>query len=101
MGVIGRCDYQPALLFVGSPREITLALITSVVGIIALAAGFEGWLRIRASILERALLILGGLVLIYPGWLTDAIGAISIAVVLFLQFIRAKVLKAAPIRIIR
>jgi TRAP transporter 4TM/12TM fusion protein len=55
---------------------------TALVGLVALAAGLSGWLRHRASRPERAALVAAGLVLVYPGWLADAVGLGLFAVVL-------------------
>jgi TRAP transporter 4TM/12TM fusion protein len=66
--------YYPALLFQGSWTEIALAFVSGGVGVIALAAGLEGyWLR-SATWLERGLLLAAALLLIDPGLVTDLIG---------------------------
>ncbi|MFC1868113.1 TRAP transporter permease [Thermodesulfobacteriota bacterium] len=82
--------YQPALLFVGSAGEILLAVVTAIFGIVALAAGFEGWLRVRANIFERALLIVGGIILAYPGWSSDLMGGGLMLAAVISQYTRIK-----------
>jgi TRAP-type uncharacterized transport system fused permease subunit len=73
--------YAPALLLRGSLGEILLAVVTSIVGVVALASGLEGWLVQRTSWLQRVLLIAGGIILIMPGWLTDVIGISTLGAV--------------------
>lgn len=66
--------YAPQLLLVGSTPRIVLAAITAMVGVVALAASMVGWLRVRANLLERGLLLLAALGLIKPGIWTDLLG---------------------------
>ena len=54
----------------------------------ALAAGAEGWLIKRATVLERWLLVLGGLCLVYTSPQTDAIGIALIGLAAASQFVR-------------
>ena len=53
---------------------LLLALSTAVVGVIALAAGMEGYLFRRAGPLVRAGLLAGALFLMLPGWPSDLAG---------------------------
>ena len=39
-----------------------------------LAAGLEGYVFKQANWIERAVLLAGGLLLVFPGWTTDLIG---------------------------
>jgi TRAP transporter 4TM/12TM fusion protein len=66
--------YQPALLLSGSFAEIVIAIPTSVVGVVAFAVGLEGWLIVKIGVVSRFFLILSGLMLIYPGLITDTVG---------------------------
>jgi TRAP transporter 4TM/12TM fusion protein len=80
--------YYPALLFQGSWTEIALAFVTGGLGVIALAAGLEGyWLR-TATWLERGLLLAAAILLIDPGLIRDLIGLGLVAVVLVVQKLR-------------
>jgi TRAP transporter 4TM/12TM fusion protein len=54
------------LLLRGDVLNMVVVGFTAAVGIIALVAGVGGWLLRPTNVLERALLIAGGLVLIYP-----------------------------------
>ncbi len=62
------------LLLRGSPATILPVVATAVIGIMALVGGVGGWVFHRANLLERILLIAGGLVLIYPAPFADAVG---------------------------
>jgi len=80
--------YYPALLFTGPWSEIALAALTGGIGVVALAAGLEGyWLR-TASWAERGLFIAAALLLINPGLLTDAIGLALLGGGLLIQKLR-------------
>ncbi|MBE1515238.1 TRAP transporter permease [Nesterenkonia halotolerans] len=79
---------QPALLLQGSWDELTVSLLTVIVGMIALASGLAGYLFLRATIIERVLLIAGGLLLIYPDLLISVVGMVALAIGVVLQFAR-------------
>ena len=69
-------------------RDVLLTTATAAVGVIALAAGFGGWIRGPASTTERVLLVTGGLFLFYARAWADWVGIVITAVVLFLHFHR-------------
>jgi TRAP transporter 4TM/12TM fusion protein len=66
--------YDSSMLMIGRAPYVLWVLCTAVCGIVALSAGVEGWLLRRATIPERAGLVMASLVLIKPGLLTDAVG---------------------------
>jgi TRAP transporter 4TM/12TM fusion protein len=66
--------YGPALLLIGDPLTVTWAAITSTIGIAGCAMGIQGFVFRPASTLERIALLVGALLLIKPGWVTDIIG---------------------------
>ncbi len=78
--------FEPSLLLIGEPVELVLTVITSVIGVVALASGFEGWLLIRTKWWQQILLLLAGLALIYPSILTDGIGIAVIIMILAIQW---------------
>jgi len=53
---------------------LLLALSSAVAGVVALAAGIEGYLFRRAGPFVRAGLVAGALLLMFPGWRTDLAG---------------------------
>jgi TRAP transporter 4TM/12TM fusion protein len=87
--------YQPELLLLGSLPAVIQAAITSSIGVVALAGGVIGWLVGKASLLERVFLSAAGLMLIYPGTVTDIIGLVLIATVVMTQRIRVRRLSGA------
>jgi TRAP-type uncharacterized transport system fused permease subunit len=54
--------------------DIAWASATAALGILALTAGFGGWIRRAASAPERVLAVAGGLLLFYPAAAPDAAG---------------------------
>ncbi|MGH3665293.1 MAG: TRAP transporter permease [Egibacteraceae bacterium] len=58
-------------------------VVTALLGIYVLCAGTSGWLLHQTTRLEQAALVMGGVLLIAPGWTSNFIGA-AIAVVVWL-----------------
>jgi len=77
--------YEPALLAIGDWTAVLLATTTAIVGVTLLAAGLFGYLLRPATMWQRVLLVIGALLLIKPGWVTDLIGAALAAVVIVAQ----------------
>jgi TRAP-type uncharacterized transport system fused permease subunit len=75
--------------------QIAIVTVTAMIGIAALAAGVQGWLFKRTTLIERWLLIIAGLALVYPKPLFDYIGLALIIVAIGLQKLRAEVSHAA------
>ncbi|HEX5612517.1 MAG TPA: TRAP transporter fused permease subunit, partial [Burkholderiales bacterium] len=66
--------------------SIALVTFTAAVGIMALAGAFQGWLFRKTPIHERLMLLVAGVLLVYPKTLFDAIGFGLVVVVLALQW---------------
>ena len=82
---------NPAMLFIDtSVPEVILICITSIVGIYGVSAALEGYLLRVMRWYERIACAVGGLLLIYPGWVTDAVGLCLVAAVVLLQLIEQK-----------
>ena len=82
---------NPAMLLVDTGVwEVVLICITSLVGIFGVSAALEGYLFHHMPWYERVLSAVGGLLLIYPGVVTDAIGLGLVAIVVLLQVITRK-----------
>ncbi|MGQ0750102.1 MAG: TRAP transporter permease [Betaproteobacteria bacterium] len=77
-------------------QSIALVTGTAAVGIAALAGGLQGWLLRRCSMLERWMLIIAGLMLVYPRAMFDYIGIGLVIGVILLQKARHAALRAAP-----
>ncbi len=82
---------NPAMLFIDTtPVEIVTICITSLVGIFAVASSLEGFLLHKMSWYERLVAAAGGLLLIYPGSVTDIIGVGLVTVVVVIQALTKK-----------
>ena len=82
---------NPAMLFVDTNAfEVITICITSFIGICAISAALEGYLLHHMNWPQRILSAVGGLLLIYPGLVTDSIGLALVAVVIILQFMGRK-----------
>ncbi len=68
-----------------SIAEVTL---TCALGIAGLAAGFQGWAFRKTTKLERGLLLVGGVLLAYPGWMADLGGIALMIAALAMQLLR-------------
>jgi TRAP transporter 4TM/12TM fusion protein len=86
------------LLLMGSTKALAVAdwwsiagvTLTAVVGIGALAMGFQGWALKRTTTLERWMLIVAGFALVYPGYTAKLIGFGLMVAALVIQFLRPK-----------
>jgi TRAP-type uncharacterized transport system fused permease subunit len=79
--------YQPALMMIGDWPDIIGAFCTASAGILLFAAGLHGYFITAANAWQRGLLIVGGLLLIDPGLITDLIGAAVAATVITAQLV--------------
>jgi TRAP-type uncharacterized transport system fused permease subunit len=62
------------LLLKGTTGQTALTVASALIGVFALAGGVQGWLLREATRPERTLLLAAGLLLFYPGLVTDALG---------------------------
>jgi TRAP transporter 4TM/12TM fusion protein len=74
--------------------SIALVTFTAAVGIMALAGAFQGWLFKKTPLWERLLLLIAGVLLVYPKPLFDAIGLTLVALVLASQWFRKPLIKS-------
>jgi TRAP-type uncharacterized transport system fused permease subunit len=76
------------ILLKGSWDSIAISSITAMVGIVALAGGAQGWFLKKTNLVERLMLIVAGLALVYPHTLADAVGIVLILIVIAMQVLR-------------
>ena len=77
---------NPAMLLIDTtPVEFVVIIITSVVGMYAISAALEGYMLGLLNPLVRVILLAAGLMLIYPGTVTDIIGTVITACVFVLE----------------
>ena len=87
---------SPVILMVDATvGNVLLATVTAIVGMIALSSALIGYLVDNCRVYERVILIVGGLMMIKPGMLTDIAGFVLFALVLFSQWQRKKAQRAA------
>jgi len=83
--------FNPTMLWVGaSPLNVIQIIITSFIGMFGLAAGIEGFMLKKVLVPLRFAAIIGGLMAIDPGYVTDIIGFVLIGLVFVLQLISVK-----------
>ena len=82
--------FSPSLLMQGNWLQIILAVVSAIVGIGLVTAGFVGFLRTRLSIPIRLLAIVSGIMLFVPAdsfsgaWVTEIIGIAGLVVLLLI-----------------
>ncbi len=82
---------NPAMLFINTTvAQVILICVTSLVGIFAVSASFEGYLLTNMKMYERIISVVGGLLLIYPGIVTDIIGVALVVFILAIQMVSKK-----------
>ena len=82
---------NPAMLFIDTTvPEVILICITSFVGMFGVASALQGYFLHNMKWFERILSAAGGLLLIYPGIVTDAIGLGLVAIMLVIQLLTNK-----------
>ena len=87
---------SPSMLFIDTTVwEVILICITSFIGIFAVSSSLEGYLLHSMKVYERIACAVGGLLLIYPGVVTDVIGVALVGIIVAIQFITRK--KNSPI----
>jgi TRAP transporter 4TM/12TM fusion protein len=82
--------YEPAILMIGTWPQIIQAFVTASFGILLFAGGLHGYFLTAANHWQRALLIIGGLLLIDPGFVTDVIGVVLASVVIASQWLERR-----------
>ena len=82
---------NPAMLFIETTAaEVILICITSVVGIFGVSAALEGFILEHMDWYQRIMSGIGGLLLIYPGLITDTVGLCLVGAVVVLQLLHRK-----------
>jgi TRAP transporter 4TM/12TM fusion protein len=77
--------YEPSLMLIGSWLDSLTSSTSAVIGVMCLAAGLQGYLLREARWWERVLLVVAALLLIKPGYISDAIGLVLLAAVIAAQ----------------
>ncbi len=78
--------YNPKMLFIDAGVfDIVSIIITSFIGIYAVASGMEGYHSVKLPWWQRFMILAGGMCLIVPETITDIIGIALVAAVIVLQ----------------
>ena len=86
---------SPSMLLIDTTAgEVILIVITSLIGIASVSASMEGYIMGNLNWFQRGLMLVGGLMMIYPGTVTDAIGIALSGAVLIMKFVENKKMKA-------
>ena len=92
--------YNPVLLMEGGVLDILWSLVTALIGAYLLASGFEGFFfRWSLKWFERPLMILGAVMLIVPGMVTDLVGIAIIVVEIVTEFMFKRSEKFVPVTV--
>ena len=84
--------YSPSILFEGDVQflEVAMIIITAILGMVGIASGLSGYLLKPMNFIQRILTIVGGVLMVIPGTLTDVIGIALVAVVILWQVLLQK-----------
>jgi TRAP-type uncharacterized transport system fused permease subunit len=78
---------NPAMLLVGATFvQVIQFVITSMIGMFAIAGGLEGFMKRRLPIWQKNTAVGGGLMMIEPRLITDIIGIVIIGIIVVLQY---------------
>jgi len=79
----------------GGWAQVAWIAISALIGIAGIAAGMQGWMKNRCNLIERTLLICGGLVMVYPNLYADVAGLSVVSMVAMAHFMRTHTSKTA------
>lgn len=82
--------YSPSLLLIGEWWRVMQALLTGIVGVVALAVAVQGWCLTRTNAFERLLAIFASLCLLWGGWRSDLVGMCSLALLVGVQLVKLR-----------
>jgi len=89
--------FSPAMLFIDTNAfEVIKITLTGLVGIIGIASGLAGYFILPLRKYERAMVIIGGLLMVHPGIPTDIVGIALIGGTYMLQKMREKNTPLSP-----
>jgi len=90
---------SPEMLWIGieaNASDIWMVIricLTSIIGMVALSAGLEGYFLTHLKIWEKLPLIAAGILMVIPSGITDVIGIAIFAVIIVFEIIRKKASK--------
>lgn len=91
--------YGPEIMLFGKPLSVLQTLVTATFGTFALGAAVGNFLLTHNRFIERLALFATAGLLIKPGWITDLIGLVLVAAVIFSQYWRLRKTKSVSAEI--
>ncbi len=88
--------YGPSLLLIGPWSTIAITTVTSICGVILLAAGLHGYLLTHAPMWQRVTMVAAAFCLIKPGLYTDGAGIVLAGITLAAQLAGRQAEASAP-----
>ena len=76
------------MLLEGPVSDLIPALVTVILGMVSIAAGLAGYFFADATRPERAVLIIGGVMMVYPSIIISLVGMALAAAVVIVQIVR-------------
>jgi len=83
--------YDQSILLQGDVFKILLAVASCTIGVFALSAAVSRWLFTTLSRLGQVMLLVGGILLVYPEWITSLIGICIIAPAVRINYQKKKI----------
>ncbi|TZE82795.1 TRAP transporter permease [Calorimonas adulescens] len=78
--------YNPQMLLIDAqPLEVIWMIITACIGMYGVGASMIGYMLTNASIIERVLMFVGGVLMVTPGLSTDCIGFVLLLSIFIFQ----------------
>jgi len=88
--------FNPAMLFINTTAlDVILVVVTATLGMLSISLGMIGYFRRELNWVFRLLCIAGGLLMIYPGLVTDLIGIAILAAIFVIELLGSRNPKAA------
>jgi TRAP-type uncharacterized transport system fused permease subunit len=87
------------ILLKGPALNVITTFATALLGVLALAGGVDSWFFKRTTSIERALLIIAGLALMYPAGWADILGIVLVGVVTLSQKLRKETPYSSSLRV--
>jgi len=81
---------SPALILIGTPREVSLAMLTATIGVFCLVGCLEGYMFMKYNTVARIVLGFAALGTIIPGIVTDLIGLACLAIAVAITLLAKK-----------
>ena len=83
--------FNPEMLLIDThAASVIMIYITALFGIVGVASALEGYLFTDMGFIDRILFIAGGLMMIFPGAVTDGLGLCLIAAAIAMQYAKRK-----------